>query len=291
MKAKLLFLSIVLVSLTLTVSAEDDWNDNTATPATVTQTADDWNDNTATPATAQPADDWNDNTTPAVAQTADEPAPVTTEQPAAEPAPAPKKAKSGGFSLWWLLVLLPVLYFFFRKKKAKKDPKAAEPKAEPAEEPKEEVPVAEPESEQPVADNLTEGTPAEVAGTQYYVFVKNKEYGPYTLEQMQGFIAEGRMNKRTKMRTAEAAEWTTAAAFEQLDWTAMPKPQPQTPAKIKVTADDQLKVLVKGQEHGPYTLEQMKGFIAEGRMNKNTKVMLVGKTDWLPASDFEPFFN
>ena len=299
MKRTFLLLSLALASMAFTLNAQDDWNDNPATPA-VKQTqavapADDWNDNPATPATADqwndntepaqaaPTDDWNDNPEPAKAAPAedvpDTPAPATTK----------KSGSGGGFGIWWLLILIvPVAWFFLRKKKKTnkeaapaEEPKAEEPKEEPAEEPAEE-PKAEEPAAQPVA-------PA-AADTQYFVSVKGKEYGPYTAGQMQDFIAQGRMNKRTKMRTADATEFATAASFAFLDWDALPaKSSPKAEEKLVLTTGDQVKVSVKGKEYGPYTPEQMAAFIAEGRMNKNTKVMIVGKTDWIKASDVSDF--
>ena len=278
MKKTILLVSFALAVLTFPVIAQDDWNDN-PTPATTTAAAaDDWNDN-ATPAKAAPADDWNDNATPAKAAPADDwndnaavanpetttPAPVTTgEAPAAEP----KTKKSGGFGLWWLLIILvPVLYVVFRKKKKTN---------KPAEEPKPEEPAAEPEPEP---------MPADV--DEYFVKVKGKEYGPYTLEQMNGFIAEGRMNKKTQVKVAD--EWVEAGTVEAFVWVA-PKPKEDPKDAVpQLMTDDKLMVLVGGKEHGPYTPDQMAGFIEAGRMNKQTQVKIVGKTDWIPAGEIPPF--
>ena len=54
-------------------------------------------------------------------------------------------------------------------------------------------------------------------------------------------------------------------------------------SQSRMKNSDQFMVNVGGRQHGPYTLQQMQGFIQQGRMNKNTLVMIVGKTSWIPA--------
>jgi hypothetical protein len=48
------------------------------------------------------------------------------------------------------------------------------------------------------------------------VGVDGKEYGPVSLEQMQRWVAEGRVNPRTQVQEAGATEWKTAAEFPEL---------------------------------------------------------------------------
>jgi len=43
-----------------------------------------------------------------------------------------------------------------------------------------------------------------------------KPYGPISLEQMRQWIAEGRVNARTRVQEAGAADWKTAAEFPEL---------------------------------------------------------------------------
>ena len=44
-----------------------------------------------------------------------------------------------------------------------------------------------------------------------------------------------------------------------------------------------------GKEYGPVTADQLKQWIAEGRVNAQTRVLLEGTTDWKPLSAFPEF--
>jgi hypothetical protein len=44
-----------------------------------------------------------------------------------------------------------------------------------------------------------------------------------------------------------------------------------------------------GKEYGPITAEQLRQWIAEGRANAQTKILLEGTTDWRPLSEFPEF--
>jgi hypothetical protein len=43
-----------------------------------------------------------------------------------------------------------------------------------------------------------------------------REYGPITLEQLEGWIAEGRVDSRSRIRAEGSTEWLAAAAFPEL---------------------------------------------------------------------------
>ncbi len=44
-----------------------------------------------------------------------------------------------------------------------------------------------------------------------------------------------------------------------------------------------------GQEYGPITSEQLRQWIAEGRANAQTKVLVEGATEWKPLNSFSEF--
>jgi hypothetical protein len=44
-----------------------------------------------------------------------------------------------------------------------------------------------------------------------------------------------------------------------------------------------------GKEYGPITADQLRQWIAEGRANAQTKVLVEGATDWKPLLDFPEF--
>lgn len=58
-----------------------------------------------------------------------------------------------------------------------------------------------------------------------------KEYGPITAEQVQKWIAEGRLNALSKIKAEDSSEWKTLADFPEL----MP-PQAAAPAPMPVMA-------------------------------------------------------
>jgi hypothetical protein len=69
-----------------------------------------------------------------------------------------------------------------------------------------------------------------------------KQYGPISLGQMRQWIADGRVNARTRVQADGAADWKTAAEFQELGFAAAggvpgagpsspPPPAGQTPAK------------------------------------------------------------
>ncbi len=49
----------------------------------------------------------------------------------------------------------------------------------------------------------------------------DKEYGPVSLEQLRQWIAQGRVNARTRVQTVGATEWKTAAEFPELGLAAV----------------------------------------------------------------------
>src|SRR5215472_11159260 len=44
-----------------------------------------------------------------------------------------------------------------------------------------------------------------------------------------------------------------------------------------------------GKEYGPITVEQLRQWIAEGRANAQTRVLLEGTSEWKPLSAFPEF--
>jgi GYF domain 2 len=44
-----------------------------------------------------------------------------------------------------------------------------------------------------------------------------------------------------------------------------------------------------GKEYGPITAEQLRQWIAEGRVNAQTKIQMEGASEWRPLSDFPEF--
>ena len=72
-----------------------------------------------------------------------------------------------------------------------------------------------------------------------------KQYGPISLGQMRQWIADGRVNARTRVQADGAADWKTAAEFQELGFAAAggvpsagpsspPPPAGQTPAKGRI---------------------------------------------------------
>src|SRR5438445_2311954 len=43
---------------------------------------------------------------------------------------------------------------------------------------------------------------------------------------------------------------------------------------------------VDGKKYGPIELEQLRRWLAEGRINAQTRVLLIGASEWKPASQF-----
>ena len=300
--------------ITPCVHAQDDWNDNSTTA--VTTTNDDWNDN-AVATTSN--DDWNDN---AVATTSnddwnDNAVSTTGNDDWNDNAPATssstnsgvRSTSSGGGGISWILIAAIVgglVWFFgFRKKKKKGAKNSEQPVEEPAvEEPENEeiefngtAQDANPETTTDMNNGLVDklfnnealsgvmdafGVDKSMLGgqnKQYFVNVQGKEHGPYTLQQMQGFVQQGRMNAHTLVRTADKTAWAAASSFSEF------KSLAQQGAAHSASSADQFMVNVQGKQHGPYTLQQMQGFIQQGRMNRNTQVMIVGKTGWIPAAN------
>jgi hypothetical protein len=58
-----------------------------------------------------------------------------------------------------------------------------------------------------------------------------KEYGPVSTDQLRQWIAEGRVNAQTKVRTADATEWKAMAEIAEFaDVLPKPPPPPLMPA-------------------------------------------------------------
>ena len=269
-------------------SANDDWNDNAVS---TTSANDDWNDNAVSTTSAN--DDWNDNavsTTSANDDWNDNAAPSTTSNGVRS-----TSSGSGGGWIWLLIIAAPIIWLIMRKKKKNKAAADKPQEAENAEEPEkiEENNLAADinnlkKDEDPMLDKILNnealsgiasafglGKDGKSASSkQYYVHVGGQEHGPYTLQQMLDFKQQGRMNPQTQVRTSDSSRWSNASAFSELGMGA---------SQNYSGVSDQFNVRVNGQVHGPYNLQQMQGFIQQGRMNRETQVMIIGKSSWMPA--------
>ena len=56
---------------------------------------------------------------------------------------------------------------------------------------------------------------------------------------------------------------------------------PQYPPRYYLAIGD-------GQSYGPYTMDELRGFIAEGRVRGGAMLCLEGKSDWIPAGHLMP---
>jgi len=298
----------------VTSTSNDDWNDNAPAAAS---SNDDWNDNA--PATASSNDDWNDNA-PAAASSNDDwndndNSYSSTDSKGVSRASSGKNSGGSGIGGWLLMIGIAVAgWWFFKKRKNKK---AAEPAPDEPEHEQENDEDDEDDSSQAstqladdvngISDNPQNGNKEmldkilnndalkgvmgafglnQQSGNksvnnnkQYYVQVKGQQHGPYTLQQMLGYVQQGRMNTNTLVRTSDSNQWLAASSFAELGLGA------SASTFTGGASEDQFMVSVKGQQHGPYTLQQMQGFIQQGRMNRNTQVMICGRTGWKNAGD------
>jgi len=121
------------------------------------------------------------------------------------------------------------------------------------------------------------------SGDQYKVRVKGQVHGPYTYEQMCNFIQEGRINLNTEVMKRGDNTWESASKFNELASLI------RSNNSSSKSDEDQYKVRVNGQIHGPYTYSEMRNFAKNGKLKESTQVMKKGDKGWKNASEYDEF--
>jgi hypothetical protein len=103
-----------------------------------------------------------------------------------------------------------------------------------------------------------------------------KEYGPVAAEQLRQWMAEGRANGQTQVRTMEGGYIALATVPELNGAAASPaSPAPAAPAAAFAYSPGVSDYFMRGgdgKEYGPVSAQQLRQWAAEGRANAQTLV-------------------
>jgi hypothetical protein len=134
-----------------------------------------------------------------------------------------------------------------------------------------------------------------------------KEYGPFPVETLRQYIAENRLNGQTLVQAEGAVGWQPLAAVPELAAllppagaaassspilppppamaTPLPEPSPVAPAFSTPPATY---MMIGGDkaEYGPFTVEQIRQYIREGRLAPSSLVRLAAGGEWKPLVAF-----
>lgn len=255
-------------------NSNDDWNDNGSNDSWNDNSSDDnWNDNSSN-------DSWNDNESESYNQSS---------------------SSSGGLlngigsffstiaGIILMIVLLPVIIVIVVivciKSKIEERRAARKAKKEGKTETKEQRVVQAAAVSSAVSATTTENK--NNAASQYKVRVKGVVHGPYTYNQMCNFIHEGRMNLNTEVMKRGDNTWRPASYFAEL--AKLLHSSNHNSSKSSLYNDNQYKVKVKGEIHGPYSYNEMCDFARSGKLKKQTMVMRKGTNGWKNASEYDEF--
>ncbi|HBU59279.1 MAG TPA: hypothetical protein DEB48_05495 [Verrucomicrobiales bacterium] len=120
----------------------------------------------------------------------------------------------------------------------------------------------------------------------HFIGGDDKEYGPYSADQIKKFIAENRLNSNTSVKTT-GGEWKPASTYPELMSPKGPVTSPPQQKDISAPSHTSEYHFIGGdnKEYGPFSAEQIKRFMAENRLSANTSIKTTGG-EWKLASTY-----
>mgnify|MGYP001220606244 CR=1 FL=1 len=120
----------------------------------------------------------------------------------------------------------------------------------------------------------------------HFIGGDDKEYGPFSADQIKKFIAENRLNANTSVKTT-GGEWKPASTYPELMSPKGPVTSPPQQKDNSASPNISQYHFIGGdsKEYGPFSAEQIKRFMAENRLSANTSVKTTGG-EWKPASTY-----
>jgi len=120
----------------------------------------------------------------------------------------------------------------------------------------------------------------------HFIGGDDKEYGPFSADQIKKFMAENRLNANTSVKTT-GGEWKPASTYPEL--TSPKGPVTSTPQQKDNSASPHISeyhfIGGDNKEYGPFSAEQIKRFMAENRLSANTSIKTTGG-EWKLASTY-----
>ncbi|MDR0375738.1 MAG: DUF4339 domain-containing protein [Treponema sp.] len=120
------------------------------------------------------------------------------------------------------------------------------------------------------------------AETRYSVAIENQPTGPFDMDELEQMAQNGRLTKESLVWREGMSQWEIAGNIPELArlfQTASPPASPQT-----AQAQPRYSAAFNGISSGPYTLEELKPFIENGRLTKETLIWKEGFSQWVAAS-------
>ena len=131
-----------------------------------------------------------------------------------------------------------------------------------------------------------------VSSVQYFLHMGGKVEGPLTEAEVCGLIEQGNIRSDTMARIGDANEWFPLGQLSQ--FTASFQKQTTAPAQEEAPTDEgpaEIMLMVKGAQHGPYTIGQIMHGLKTGTVDSHTPANRPGLPGWLPLKKWGEFEN
>ncbi|MDP7010062.1 MAG: GYF domain-containing protein [Verrucomicrobiota bacterium] len=133
---------------------------------------------------------------------------------------------------------------------------------------------------------------AEELPGQYYLALGGKALGPYTEAEIRSFIENGAIEINTNVQLVGTGSWQSLNKFPQFQECFVERTPPTLEKKQEVFEDEgpcEIMMSVAGQQHGPYTVGQIRHGAKTGTIDGDTPAKRPGMPGWVPLRNWKEF--
>lgn len=133
---------------------------------------------------------------------------------------------------------------------------------------------------------------AEELPRQYYLAIGGESLGPYTEAEVRSFIENGTIEIDINVQIAGTGAWQSLTKFSQFHECLARRTPPTLEKRLEVFDDDgpaEIMMSVAGQQHGPYTVGQIRHGAKIGTIDGDTPAKRPGMPGWMPLRNWKEF--
>lgn len=122
-----------------------------------------------------------------------------------------------------------------------------------------------------------------------YLLVEGERQGPFSFEQVTRYLAQSRIAKNQPARRGESDVWVDVSDLLRESRQTMEETKAEQTDRTPAASDDRSRaqapadiyLLVEDESQGPFLVEQVKRYLAQGRIGKDQPARREGGTDWV----------
>ena len=144
----------------------------------------------------------------------------------------------------------------------------------------------------PAAEAAEHAATAETEGTgrHYFLLMRGKSEGPFSEAEVCSYIEAGHVSIDTRVQVGEAGVWNVLSEFQQFAAAFQKQNAPQVQEEEFVDeAPPEIMVLIGSQQHGPYTIGQIRHAAKTGTIDGRSPAQRPGMAGWVPLMKWDEF--